>query len=118
MTGITINDIINGLELEVICGEDRLSAPVEGAYASDLLSDVMGRARAGSVWITLQTHQNIIAVASLRELPAILIVNNGQLHEDTIMAAVREGIVLLRSVGDSFQVCGRLYQLMQQHAMV
>ena len=64
---------------------------VKGAYASDLLSDVMGKASEGDVWITMQTHKNIIAVASLKEIAAILIVNGGKPDEDTLAAAASEG---------------------------
>ena len=45
-----------------------------GGYCSDLLSDVMGNACEGEIWITLQTHKNIMAVAALKEVAAILLV--------------------------------------------
>ena len=61
-----ISDIITGLDLKVISGQNGLSNVVTGGYVSDLLSDVMGNAKEGQIWITLQTHQNIIAVGSLK----------------------------------------------------
>ena len=63
-----ISDIITKLDLKVISGHNGLSNEITGGYVSDLLSDVMGNAREGEVWITLQTHQNIIAVGSLKDI--------------------------------------------------
>ena len=115
---LTIKDIINDLNLRLLAGAGKGDQQIRGAYASDLLSDVMGRAREGELWITLQTHKNIIAVASLKELAAILIVNNGKPDEDTLAAAEAEGIVLLGTHEGSFGICGKLYKIMEGHALV
>ena len=115
---ITIENIINELNLHIFAGADKASRPVKGAYSSDLLSDVMGRAREGELWITMQTHKNIVAVAALKELAAIIIVNNGQPDEDTLASAESEGIVMLGAREGSFSVCGRLYKTMERHALV
>ena len=63
---MTVKDIIEKLQLECL-NEANLDAEVNGAYASDLLSDVMGNARSGQVWVTMQTHKNVTAIASLRD---------------------------------------------------
>ena len=63
---MTVKDIIEKLDLQCL-NEANLDAEVTGAYASDLLSDVMGNARSGQVWITMQTHKNVSAIASLRD---------------------------------------------------
>jgi predicted transcriptional regulator len=115
---ITITDIINELKPDVITGSEKLRKAVTGAYASDLLSDVMGKAREGEVWITMQTHPNILAVAALKELSAILIVNGGKPGKEMIDAAERESIVLLGTVEKAFTVCGKLYKLMERNALV
>ena len=69
-----ITEITEKLDLKVLSGHNGLSNEITGGYVSDLLSDVMGNAKEGQIWITLQTHQNIIAVASLKDLAAIIIV--------------------------------------------
>ena len=79
-----ITDIITGLNLKVISGHNGLTNEITGGYVSDLLSDVMGNAKEGQVWITLQTHQNIIAVGSLKDLSAIIIVKGLIPEADTI----------------------------------
>jgi hypothetical protein len=115
---MVLENIIKELDLEVYTGEDKLQQPVKGAYASDLLSDVMGRAKECEVWITMQTHKNIIAVASLKELAAILIANGSKPDEDTLATARSEGIVLLGTRERTFTTCGKLYKIMERNAMV
>ncbi|MBM3296186.1 MAG: serine kinase, partial [Candidatus Aminicenantes bacterium] len=73
---MTVEEVIRTLSLSVLCGGPDLAREVRGGYTSDLLSDVMARSREGDVWITLQTHQNIIAVARLKNLSAVVLVNN------------------------------------------
>lgn len=85
---------------------------VTGGYVSDLLSDVMGNAREGQIWITLQNHMNVVAVASLKDLAAILFVKGIVPADDLIAKANSEGIVLLGSDERTFEVAGKLYKLL------
>ncbi len=113
-----IKDIVAQLGLKVLKGPDKLESEVTGAYASDLLSDVMGNARKGNIWITMQTHGNIIAVATLKELAAIVVVNGGKPDETTLNKAESEGLVILSTDQRSFTTCGRLYKILEENAMV
>ena len=61
---MTVLDIVDKLNLTAFSGSQGLSANVTGGYTSDLLSDVMGHADAGYLWITLQAHKNVFAIAS------------------------------------------------------
>ena len=71
-----LKEIVDKLDLEVRCGHDKLDNRVNGGYASDLLSDVLANSREGDLWITLQIHENIVAVASMKGLSGIVIINN------------------------------------------
>lgn len=115
---MTIQAIIDEMHLHVFAGANKTGRQVKGAYVSDLLSDVMGKAREGELWITMQTHKNIIAVASLKDLSAILIVNGGRPGEETIAAAEQEGVILLGTGERSFSTCGKLYKMMERDAVV
>ena len=108
-----IADIITGLNLKVISGQNGLSNEITGGYVSDLLSDVMGNAREGQIWITLQTHQNIIAVSSLKDLSAIILVKGFLPEEDTIEKSNIENIPVLSTDVDTFNIAGRLYDLLK-----
>ncbi|MDD3654876.1 MAG: AraC family transcriptional regulator [Desulfotomaculaceae bacterium] len=101
-----------GIKLECITpAEIDPSFEVAGCYCGDLLSYVMAHAKEGDVWLTSQTHQNIVAVAVLLNLPCIILVENKLPNEDTLSKAQREGIVLLGSSDNAFQLSGRLYAL-------
>nr|WP_319398641.1 DRTGG domain-containing protein [uncultured Carboxylicivirga sp.] len=107
-----VSDIIEKLNLKVIAGEEGLQNEVTGGYTSDLLSDVMGNADEGQVWITLQTHRNVMAVASLKEVAAVVIVKGLEAEESTISQSNDEGIPLLSSDLETFELSGQLYKIL------
>jgi len=81
------------------------------AYCSDMLSCVMTGAGHHSIWVTLQAHQNIVAVAALLELTAIIITENALPDEATIHKANQEGIKLMGTSEKNFEVCGKLWEI-------
>ena len=109
---MTVKEIIDKLDLKCL-NEANLDAEVTGAYASDLLSDVMGNARSGQVWITMQTHKNVTAIASLRDLPAVIIVRGGVPDEDMLEHVKDEDVCILVSEDATFPLCGKLYELIK-----
>ncbi|MBO4466783.1 MAG: serine kinase [Bacteroidales bacterium] len=109
---MTVKEIIEKLDLKCL-NQANLDAEVSGAYASDLLSDVMGNARSGQVWITMQTHKNVTAIASLKDIPAVIIVRDGVPDPDMLEHAKEEDICLLVTRDATFQVCGKLYELLK-----
>lgn len=103
--------IVDKLELENVIQSVDLAQEVTGGYCSDLLSNVMGNAEAGDLWITLQAHQNIIAVASLIDLAGIIVASGAKLEEDTISKAKKENIPLFTTDLPIYEVAGQLYNL-------
>ncbi len=71
----------------------------------------MTGAKSRGIWITLMSHSNIIAVASLLDLAAIIITENATPDEATIAKANEEGIVLLHSLHPTFQIVGQLWEM-------
>ncbi len=82
---------------------------INNGYASDLLSQVMSKAGEGSIWLTTQSHGNIIGVASMTGIRAIVVCEGHDVPEDVIAAADREGIVVLKSDEGMFSLAGKLY---------
>ena len=109
--GKTVRDLIGLLGLKVECGSESLDREVTGGYCGDLLSDVMANAKKGQVWLTIQSHQNIVAVAVLRELAAIVLVNGRAPDEEARKKAQAEGIPVLSCAESAFETAGRLYSL-------
>jgi predicted transcriptional regulator len=112
MKELTIKQIIKVLNLEVLSGEKGLDREVTGGYVCDLLSDVMGNSKEGQVWITLQTHKNVMAIASLRDLAAVVLINGLQPDADTAAQSELENIPILGTKAPAFETAGRLYELM------
>jgi predicted transcriptional regulator len=110
---MNVQQLAEKLDLKVLGGNQGLSNEITGGYVSDLLSDVMGNADTGEVWITLQTHKNVMAIASLKDLAAIILVNNHQPEADTLAQANEEGIPLLATDQSTFEISGKLYELIK-----
>lgn len=108
-----VKDIVEKLNLEVYSGGNGLEKEINGGYTSDLLSDVMGHADSGNAWITLQTHKNVIAIASLKEISAVIIVKGFKPEEDTIVQSNEEGIPILGTNKETFEITGQLYNLIK-----
>lgn len=108
---MTIRDIVKTLDLQVISGENLLEREVTGGYAGDLLSDVLANSEKGNIWITLQIHQNIIAVASSKELSGIIIVNGRKPEKETLARAEEEEMPVMISNLLTYEVSGKLYEI-------
>ena len=104
-------EIVEKLKLNVKSGNNLLDREVSGGYVSDMLSDVIAHGNKGNIWITLQTHFNIIPVASMKELGAVIIVNGRQPDEDTLKKAEEEKVPILGTEKEAFQIVGKLYEL-------
>jgi len=106
---MNLKDIAEKLELKVISGS--VDKEVNGGYSSDLLSDVIAYSQKDNIWITLQTHVNTIAVANLKELAGIVIVNGRQPEEAALTKAVEEDITVMLTDLQTFEIVGRLYEM-------
>ena len=106
-----LRELVDELELVVKCGRQHLEVEVNRGYASDLMSDVIANACEGDLWITLQIHLNIVAVASMRDLCGIVLINGRDPEATTTEKAESEGMPILVSQLPAFELIGRLYEL-------
>ena len=106
---MTLNEIAGKLDLEIKGGDSAMTSEVRGGYASDLISDVIAHGQEGDLWVTLQTHQNTVAVASMKALAGIVLVNGREPEPDTLQKAREENVPLLVSALPAFELIGRLY---------
>lgn len=109
---MNLQEIITKLDLQVLTEPVDFEAcqPASG-YTSDLLSCVMAGARNKGLWITLQAHGNIVAVAALLELSAIIITEGAVPEQATLDKANEQGINLLSTPLPTFTVVGKLWEL-------
>jgi hypothetical protein len=104
-----LSDLAARLDLKVFAGGKRLERPVGGGYAGDLLSDVMAHGRKDDLWVTIQVHPNIIAVAVLKELTGIILANGREPAAETVEKAEAEGVAILGTPLNAFELVGRLH---------
>ncbi len=106
---MTVRDLAAALNLEVLTGGINLDRQVVSGYTSDLLSDVIANIDDDAVWITIQRHVNILGVAKLKDVAAIVIPRGLELEEGFIGKAKEEGIAILRGKESAFILSGLIY---------
>ena len=107
-----LKTIVETLNLNVETTRGYLSREVSGIYVSDLLSDVLAHAKEDDLWVTLQGHQNIIAVASMKDLSGIVLVNGRTPEDETLRKANEEEIPIMTTEMQTFNLAGKLYGLL------
>ncbi len=109
---MNLQQIIDRLNLTVLTeSQDFAGIRPTGGYSSDLLSCVMAGAKKGHLWITLQAHLNIVAVAALNEVAAIIITENAQPDTASIAKANQQRVILLSTPRATYEVSGILWEL-------
>ena len=108
-----VSQIANTLSLTVAAGARGLDTEVTGGYSSDMLSCAMAGAAAGSLWVTLQGHLNVVAVATLNELAGVIVTEGKQVSPEALSKANDEGIPILTTRLGTFEACGRLWELLR-----
>ncbi len=108
-----LTELIKSLGLEVLTAGTNLDRETTTGYVSDLLSDVIANVEEGAIWITIQRHINILGVAKLKEVAAIIVSRGLLVDKEVIEKAIQEDITILRSKESSFEISGRLYNALQ-----
>jgi hypothetical protein len=106
-----LDDIVQRLSLTVHTPANNLNVEISGGYACDLLSHVMAKGKAGSLWITVQGHPNMVAVASLIGLAGVIVAEGAKIEPAAIEKAEQEGVPLLASALTTYEVAGKLWEL-------
>lgn len=109
---MNLQQIIDTLQLNILTApRDFNSITPRGGYTSDLLSCVMAGAKNGYIWVTLQAHLNIVAVASMVDVAAVIITENAHPDKTTIEKANDQGVILLATPKSSYEICGSLWEM-------
>lgn len=111
-----LNKIHSLIDLKLVTKGTNTDRNVTGGYASDLLSWVMAHAKEDEVWITIQSHQNIVAVASLLNIAAIIVAEDVSIDEKTLKKAEEENLSIYSSEKSVYELCGILYNLLSRES--
>lgn len=106
---MNIGELAKELNLKILTGED--DSQVSGGIASDLLSYVMGKGKEGQIWLTIQVHENIIAVASLLGLAGVIIADGKIPGDGTVKSAEKHMVTLCLAKETVFELSGKLYKI-------
>jgi predicted transcriptional regulator len=103
---MNLNEMVDRFNLHVAAGQNKLDRQIQSGYCGDLLSDVMANAPDGCIWLTVQTHQNIVPVAVLHEMAAVILTGGREPDHETIEKANEEGIPILMWSQSAFDLAG------------
>lgn len=106
---MNVKEMLERFGLQAATAGKGLEREIKGGYCGDLLSEIMANAPQGCVWLTVQGHQNIVAVAVLREMAAVVLTGGRAPDEETLRKAEQEGIPILIAPHSAYELAGRLY---------
>lgn len=106
-----LREIVEKLNLKVASGNSKLDKEVTIGYVSDILSDVMAKAGKGALWITTQTHENVVAILFFKSLAGVILPEGLQPDAEALKKAAEKELPILLSDEPAFEIAGKLYQL-------
>ena len=107
-TSLKLQPLIAALQAEPLT--DNVPEAITGCYISDLLSDVLAHAEPGVLWLTVQTHRNVVSVAGMKDIAGVLITCGRKPAPATIAEADEAGMALLVTPLSTFEAAGRLWE--------
>ncbi|MDQ7794357.1 MAG: DRTGG domain-containing protein [bacterium] len=105
-----LSEVVHHLEASVLAGGERLGREAIGAYAADLLSDVLKKTLPDAVLLTGLTNPQVVRTAEIMDLAAVVFVRNKRVTPDIIALAAEKGLVLLGTRRSLYESCGLLYR--------
>lgn len=110
---MTAAELISAFDLRVCSDvpEAKLLDPVSGVIACDMMSEVLARGDAAMLWVTVQTHLNVVALARFLDLSMVLVPYGLPVPEETAGRASTEGVLVCRTEMSAYELCGKLYAL-------
>ena len=106
-----IKSISEKLNARVLAASNQPNREINGVYICDLLSWVMSHAKKGNAWVTVMSHSNVVAVASLLDLGCIIVPENIEMEQDAIKKAEEEGIPVLSTSMNAYEIAVALKEL-------
>ena len=108
---MTVKEFAEKLSLKALCVPDE-TREVGGCYAGDLLSWVMGRAKADDAWITIMTNVNIVAVAMLADTSCVVVAESAEIGEDVLEKAREKKINIYTSEKTVYELCAEVSKIL------
>lgn len=101
-----VREICDKLQWALICGDGEKT--VDSCYIGDMLSRAMGACDEGQIWITVQTSNNMVAVATLGDVAAVLLPEGIVPPEDTVNCAQEREVTILGCRESAYEAAVKL----------
>ncbi len=106
---MTVGEIKDLLDAEVLCGEDFLDRTVHTACGSDMMSDVLAFVKDQSVLLTGLNNPQVVRTAEMMDMRCVIFVRGKTPDEATLSLARKHGIAVMTTPLRMYPACGRLY---------
>lgn len=106
-----VKEFVEKTGFQVYASPGALEKEITGVFVGDLLSWVMGNCEENQVWITVQSHLNIVAVSALKEISCLVIAQGAEIEEETINKAIEENIAICTSDLSAYDICKKCAEL-------
>lgn len=107
---MTIQDISERVEGQIVCCEDRKNTNVDYGFSSDLMSDVLTLEKENLVLITGLSNLQTIRTSEMSDINCIIIARDKKVNKEIISLAKENNIVLIESPYSVFRISGELYK--------
>ena len=107
---MTVNDIKEILQAEIICRDDLMDTEVHTACGSDMMSDVLAFVKEQAVLLTGLVNPQVVRTAEMMDMQCIVFVRGKQPDEGIVQLAKDRDIVLMTTKQPMFASCGMLYE--------
>ncbi len=111
-----LHNLITKIPFEILTKKIQTNISFQYVYASDLLSNALASINPYTAWITVQVHQNILGIASIKQCPLILFSEGAKPEDSIISLAEEKEIYLLGSSYPTFELSGLLYCLLKEES--
>ena len=105
---MTVAELKDKLELKPL--NDVFDKPIEGVFISDMVSDVMAGAAAGTLWVTTQTHKNVVAAANLVDISAVIVTRGKAVPDETLEMASRAELTVFSTALETYDFVRKLHE--------
>ena len=104
-----VKTIVELLNADIVCGEDKLECDVKSACGCDMMSDVLAFVKDQAVLLTGLCNLQVIRTAEMMDMRCVVFVRGKKPTEDIIEMARSCGIVVLTTDLRMYLACGLLY---------
>ena len=106
---MTIQDVRDILQADMLCGEEQLGKEVHSACGADMMSDVLAFVKEQTVLLTGLCNPQVVRTALMMDIRCIVFVRGKIPGDDVVSLAKDAGLVVLATEERMYTACGKLY---------